>query len=157
MISHAGAGVPAAALLSRQLAASALSEDLKTEAARVLAELEAGQPVGSVAEALQPIFRLSVQPYLIGWLSHDPAEVLDRQDLPLLLIGGGRDLQIGPADLDRLHAARPDADRLLLPEMNHVLRAVASDWSDNIASYNDPARPLAPGLVAAIAGFLEDL
>ena len=157
LISLAGAGLPAGALLSRQLAASTLSDALKAEAARVLAELEAGRRVAAVAEGLQTIFRPSVQPYLIGWLEHDPAEVLDRQDLPLLLIGGGRDLQIGPADLDRLHAARPDAERLLLPEMNHVLRAVGPDRADNVASYNDPSRPLAPGLVEAIARFVADL
>jgi len=52
-----------------------------------------------------------------------------------------------------LAAAAPAAKSLWLPDMNHVLVDVASE-DENLASYNDPDRPLAPDMVEAVAGFI---
>lgn len=44
---------------------------------------------------------------------------------------------------------------MLTPNMNHVLKEVTSDdRRANIASYAEPALPLAPGLINAIEHFL---
>ena len=51
-------------------------------------------------------------------------------------------------------AAR-DARLVILPDANHVLKTVpADDPAANLASYADPAAPLAPGVIDAIAGTL---
>jgi len=44
---------------------------------------------------------------------------------------------------------------VLLPNVNHVLKAVTSeDLAANIAAYSNASLPLAPGVLDAIAGFL---
>ncbi len=55
-----------------------------------------------------------------------------------------------------MHDARPDAEMVLLPDANHVLKAVASDdRAANIATYEDPDRPLADGVIGALATFMQ--
>ena len=44
---------------------------------------------------------------------------------------------------------------VLIPGTNHVLKTAPSDRAANLATYGGPTLPLAPGLVAAIAGFLR--
>jgi uncharacterized protein len=38
--------------------------------------------------------------------------------------------------------------------MNHVLKIAPAERAANFATYSNPALPLAPGLVDAIAGFV---
>ena len=50
---------------------------------------------------------------------------------------------------------RVEAELVLLPDANHVLKAVATDdRRANMAAYVDPTLPLAPGVVDAIANFV---
>ena len=58
-------------------------------------------------------------------------------------------------DARKLAAADPRATLALVPGMNHVLKAVASDdRAANLATYGDPSLPLAPGVVGRIADFV---
>ena len=44
---------------------------------------------------------------------------------------------------------------MLLPDVNHVLKAVDSDdRMVNLRTYFDPKLPLAPGVIDALAGFI---
>ncbi|MGQ3031295.1 MAG: alpha/beta hydrolase, partial [Ferrovibrionaceae bacterium] len=88
--------------------------------------------------------------------AYDPAALLRGWAGPALIVQGERDLQVGPADARALAAADPRARLVLLPGVNHVLKAVATDdAAANLAAYADPDLPLAPGVVAAIAGFVR--
>ena len=55
---------------------------------------------------LEPLFRPSVQPFVRSLIKIDPAQLLRGLDVPALVIGGGRDIQVGRADFDALVAAR---------------------------------------------------
>jgi pimeloyl-ACP methyl ester carboxylesterase len=140
-------GVGLAAGILKQLMVA--PDAIKTEAATILTRLIAGEVVDSVSSALMPLFRPSVQPFLWSLLALDPGALAAAQTAPLLGIGGGRDLQVPPED------AAPVGGALILPAMNHVLKDVSDDRADNIAAYRDPDRPLATGLVPAIATFMH--
>ncbi len=62
---------------------------------------------------------------------------------------------MGAVDAYALACAKPDATRLTLPGMNHVLKTVPpGDMAANLAAYGDPALPLDPGLVPGIVSFI---
>lgn len=152
----AGAGRKAGDVLREQLAAQGLPPDLKAQSDHVLATLEAGQTVDAPAE-LAALFRPSVQPYLISWLPIDPAGELAKLAVPVLIVQGTTDIQIGLGDFERLTAAKPEAETLLITGMNHVLKSAPPDRQANIMTYLSPTIPLAPGLVEGIDGFLTGL
>jgi pimeloyl-ACP methyl ester carboxylesterase len=150
----AGAGRRIGDVLRAQLAAASAPTTLRAEANRILAELEAGRTVDMVNPALFAIFRPSVQPFLISWLRLDPADEVRAIKAPLLIVRGGRDLQVGDADYQALAQARPDAELLVIDTMNHTLKDVGEGREANLLGYSDPAPPLAHGLAERIVAFI---
>ena len=147
-----GAGRPAGAMLRDQLAT--LPEPLKTQAYDALSELEAGRTVADTPPALAALLRPSVQPYLISWLALDPAKLAAAYDGPIFIGQGATDLQVTVADAEAIKAAQPHATLVIWDGVNHVLKTAPADRAANIATYMDPALPLAPGVVEAVAGFI---
>ena len=148
-----GAGRKAGDVLREQL--GSLPEPLKAKAYDIIGQLEAGHTVAQVPPQLAALFRPSVQPYLISWLAIDPAALLGAQKLPVLILQGDTDIQVGVVDAKRLAAAKPDAKLVILPGVNHILKNAPADRAANIATYGDPTLPLSPGIVDTIAGFLK--
>jgi len=148
-----GAGRPAGVVLREQLGPQ-LPEPMKTEAFHILSELEAGRTVTNTPPALAALFRPSVQPYLISWLTLDPAALIAAWDGPVMIGHGTTDIQVGVADAEAMAAARPDARLVLWEGVNHVLKTAPADRAGNIATYMDPDLPLAPGIVDDVAGFI---
>jgi alpha-beta hydrolase superfamily lysophospholipase len=152
VISLSGLGRPAAAGLRDQLAR--MPEPLKIEAFHALDELEAGRPVEGTSSALAALFRPAIQPYLISWFALDPAALARAYPGPLMIVQGTTDLQVSVADAQALAVARPDATLLILEGVNHVLKAAPAEPTANMATYRDPALPLAPGLAQAVSAFI---
>lgn len=151
----AGAGEPAGKVIERQLAAAGAPGPLQDAAHRIVAALEAGKTVPEVPDELAPLFRPSVQPYLVSWLPLDPAAELAKVRAPVLIVQGTTDLQVTVDDARRLAAARPGSAPVLVENMNHVLKQAPSERAANLAAYTDPSLPLAPRLLSAIAAFLK--
>ena len=147
-----GAGRPAGAVLREQLAT--LPEPLKTRAYDAVAELEAGRTVADPPAELAALFRPSVQPYLISWLALDPAQLAAAYDGPIFIGQGTTDLQVSMADAEAIKAAQPRAELVVWDGVNHVLKTAPTERAANIATYMDPALPLAPGVVEAVANFV---
>ena len=121
--------------------------------------LEAGKHVEVSIEHTRPeifaIFQPAVQGFLIDLMSYDPPLVLAQYKGPVLILQGERDIQVSVDDARRLAAADPAAKLALLPDVNHVLKAVdGDDRTANLKTYFDPKLPLAPGVVDAIADFI---
>ncbi|WP_315740637.1 MULTISPECIES: alpha/beta hydrolase [unclassified Bradyrhizobium] len=95
----------------------------------------------------------SMQPSIGSAFAEDPIDPLKQLTIPILIVGGARDHQIARLDMVALAAAAPAAKSLWLLEMNHVLVDVANE-DENLASYNDPDRPLDPDMIDAVAGFI---
>lgn len=106
---------------------------------------------------LEMIFRPSVQPFILSWMKYDPKEKITDLDMPLLLINGTKDLQISEQEAETLKKANPDAELLLIENMNHVLRNISGSELENSKSYNEPGLPLHPQLTPAIVEFIKKL
>ena len=147
-----GAGRPAATVLREQL--PPLPEPLKTQAYDALSELEAGRTVADPPAELAAVFRPSVQPYMISWLALDPALLAAAYDGPIFIGQGATDIQVSVADAEAIKAAQPRAALTIWDGVNHVLKIAPAERTANIATYMDPALPLAPGVVETVADFI---
>lgn len=153
----AGGGRTLGAIIRAQVEANpANPPNIRKQVSDILASLEAGHAVADVPPLLQSLFRPSLQPYLISELTLDPAAILARQKIPVLILQGDNDLQVSVADSRLLAAARPDATLVILPGVNHMLKSAPADRAGNFATYADPALPLAPGIVDGVAAFIGD-
>jgi pimeloyl-ACP methyl ester carboxylesterase len=67
-------------------------------------------------------------PWFRSWLTYDPAELIEDLRQPLLILHGGQDAEVPPADADRLETLSQTARRVppahtrkvILPELNHL-------------------------------------
>ena len=88
----------------------------------------------------------------------DRAALAADLDVPVLIVQGDQDLQIGTDDARLLAGAAANATQDLLPNVNHGLKTVpANSRLENLASYGYPNQPIAPALVDAIVRFLDGL
>ena len=154
LVALAGSSRPIDQVLREQLSYR-LPPHLLAQSNRLLDSLRAGQRSDEVAEPLQVLFRPSVQPYLITLFRHDPSAAFARLRIPALIVQGNHDIQIDVADARALHAAKPDAELLLVEGMNHVLRIVPLELQAQLASYDNPRLPLARLAVDGIADFIR--
>jgi uncharacterized protein len=95
----------------------------------------------------------TMQPGIASAFKEDPIPPLKLIEQPILIVGGGRDLQMARLDFAALSAAAPVAKTLWLPDMNHVLVDVTDD-ADNLAAYDQPDRALDTVLVDSVAAFI---
>jgi len=144
-------------IIRAQLRANPANTPILDEALRDIDALEAGTRVdaGTMNPVLLPLFAPQIQDFLINEYALDPAALIARCRQPVLIVQGERDIQISVADARHLKAACAEATLALLPDVNHVLKSVASDDKiANLRTYSDPKLPLAPGVVEAIADFI---
>ncbi|MDP3258365.1 MAG: alpha/beta fold hydrolase [Bosea sp. (in: a-proteobacteria)] len=145
-------------VLRDQIGANPANAPIREQAEVLITRLEDGQRVApeDIHPALFPLFRPEVQGFLISAFALDPAKLIAAYTGPALILQGLRDIQVGRIDAERLHQAHPNAKTILLPNANHVLKAVASnDRAANIATYQDPDQPLADGVIEALAAFVR--
>ncbi|WP_104991986.1 alpha/beta hydrolase [Deinococcus sp. NW-56] len=121
----------------------------------ILDALGRGERVAEVSPVLAPLFRPSVQPYLISSLRYDPQRLIASQNLPTLIVQGDRDLQVRPEDARLLAAAQPAARTHLARGVNHVLVPAPLAPAANFARYGDAELPLERGVVSAVVEFLR--
>jgi uncharacterized protein len=158
VISLSGAGRKLSDVIREQLRANPANAPLLDSAMSALDSLEKGQHVDvtNMHPGLQRLFAPQVQDYLIDMFRQDPAKLAASLKLPLLVVQGERDVQVSVEDAKALAAADPKAKLVLLPQMNHVLKDVASDdRAANLATYTDASLPVDSGLVDAIAAFAK--
>jgi uncharacterized protein len=95
----------------------------------------------------------ALQPSIASAFAEDPIDPLKKLAIPMLIVAGGRDRQLARLDFLALTTAAPAAKSLWLPDMNHVLVDVTDD-ADDLATYNQPDRPLDAELIDAVATFI---
>lgn len=153
-ISIAGPAEGAAAVLRRQLLGR-LPSDLAASSEAILSSLEAGKLSEQVPPELMALYRPSVQPYLVSWFRYTPTIELANLRIPCLILQGETDIQVNISDAEALHAARSECRLKLVPGMNHVMKLVPADQAEQLASYGNPALPVAEELVQALMEFLR--
>jgi pimeloyl-ACP methyl ester carboxylesterase len=150
-------GRPLGQVLRAQLRANPANAPVLDEALAAVAALETGRRVdgSTLHPALRPLFRPEIQGFLMDAFSYDPAQLISGVSTPVLILQGLSDLQVGENDARRLAQAQPEAERVLLPGVNHVLKAVkGDDRASNLAAYADPDLPLAPGIIDRLSAFV---
>lgn len=153
--SIAGAGRPADEILLEQLEGK-LTSDLTKETTEILASLKEGESVATISTELQPLFRPSVQPYLMSWLKYDPAKSIQKVTAPVLIIQGAHDIQVPVSDAKILKANNEEAKLMIVSKMNHILKDAPDEIQGNMATYTNPTLPLSTELVEAITGFIHE-
>lgn len=158
VISVSGAGRKLGNVMREQLRANPANASILAPALETIAALETGKTVdaATLPAPLQPLFNAAVQPYYIDMFAQDPAKFAAALKVPLLVVQGDRDLQVGVEDAKLLAAAQPRARVELLPGVNHVLKVPNGEGRvANLAAYADPSLPIALSVVDAIAGFVK--
>ena len=158
VISVSGVGRKFGTVIRDQLTSNPANAPILAPALAALDSLEKGQRVdgNTLPAPLQPLFGEAVQPYLIDLMAQDPARLAASLKLPLLVVQGERDLQVRVEDAQALAAAQRKSRLVLVPGVNHVLKAVATDdRAANFATYADPSLPVSLGVVDAIVAFVK--
>src|ERR1700719_894750 len=125
-----------------------LSPDKLEPIVKAIDAIMAGQIVDPPPQGLA--IAPSMQPGIASAFKEDPIPPLKLIEQPILIVGGGRDLQMARLDFAALSAASPVAKILWLPDMNHVLVDV-TDEEDDLAAYNQPERALDTVLIDSVA------
>lgn len=157
IVMMSGAGKPIMQILHEQISRQLPPADLvkwDSASARYLRGEEPGDVNPGLRGLLLPINRK----YMQSWVKYDPKAEIAKVKVPVLIVQGGRDIQVSEADARALKAAQPAAKLVVIPAANHVYRLAVSD--DRIAQmklYTDPTIPVVPQLVPAITDWIKKL
>ena len=154
-ISIAGAGQPIDSIIVDQLKMQ--MPGLDESAREAFAKLRRDGEVSDFNPFLASIFRPQIQSFMLSWMKYDPAKELQKLEIPVLIIGGTRDLQVNLDEGQKLQESVPAAILVDLEDMNHILTQVSEDPLENQKSYNEPSRPLHPELVPVVLDFIKNL
>ena len=139
-------------LVKAQLEKRQIPPDVLDPILKAIDSIMAGQIVDPPPRGLA--IAPSMQPSVASAFTVDPIEPIKSIDRPILIVGGGHDLQVARLDFSALAAAAQVAKTLWLPDMNHVLVDVTDD-ADNLAAYNQPERALDATMIDAVADFIQ--
>ena len=151
-VSISGAGNSSATLIEEQIGKNA--PQLKEESQKIISQLRKGELVENISPYLAPVFRKSVQPYLISWFKYEPTKEIAKLQIPILIVQGTNYLQVEDKEAQLLKEAQPKAQLLLIEGMNHVLKKVKT-LEENQQSYLNPDLPIPGELVEGIASFIK--
>ena len=152
-ISIAGPGLPAGEVLLKQLQEqSPLAYQMSLP---IIEKLEQGELVDNAPEMLHALFRPSVQPYLISWFKYHPQTEIAKLNIPILIIQGTTDIQVSVEDAELLSQSNKQAQKVIIENMNHILKDAEADRTLNIQTYNNSKLPLKEALIPAIVNFIK--
>jgi predicted alpha/beta-hydrolase family hydrolase len=109
--------------------------------------------VAEVPDKLKPLFRTSVQPYLISWLNVNPVEAL-KTNTPVLILQGSSDLELNSEDPRKLSTSPKNVRVVMVSGADHDLKIKAAASGKTVIA---EARPLSPQVATAIQTFLDSL
>lgn len=154
-ISVAGIGDRADKIIEKQLKTE--SKEMSKKATVIFDSLINGYSVKNIDPSLIAIFRPSVQGYMRSWLKYTPKDEIKTLHIPVLILQGTTDIQVGVKEAKKLNKAYPDATLTIIGGMNHILKQAPKDRALNEATYANPDLPLSPGLIPAISQFVKGI
>ena len=152
-VSIAGAGQSADKILREQLKAQ--PPFVLEQSAPIIDELVKGNTVENVPQMLNPLFRPSVQPYMISWFKYDPQLEITKLKKPVLIVQGTTDIQVSVDDAKKLQFANSSSKMFLIEGMNHIFKNAEADRLKNIQTYSQPDLPVNTELVEIISNFIN--
>ena len=145
--------------LSQQLVPAYMG--LMVKSRTIISKLKAGQMVAveEIPSELMSLFHPAVQPFIISNMQYEPAELAARSVAPMLIVSGGRDIQVSASNGNRLKEANPEAEHCVFENMTHVLKD--ADVSDRVAQlmsiYTNANLPINEGLAQRILEFINSI
>ena len=152
-VSLAGAGVSADKLIREQMKPQ--PKPVQDMVYPILDSLKMGYTVKQVHPLLYSLFRPSVQPYLISWFRHDPALEIRKLTMPVLIVQGTNDIQVGLSEGETLAKAQPKAKYVVIDRMNHIFKETDGDRQANLATYGNPDQLIIPRLPEELGAFIR--
>ncbi len=154
VISVSGLGRPLGVVMREQLTRQFDSATL-VRYDTAMAQYLRGEPPKDVPPQLAPLFLPVNLSFLRSLAAFDPPAAIRAVRQPVLIVQGGRDVQVTVADAERLHMARPDAELVVMPTANHVLKQVTdTTLIGQMPAYQNPALPILPDVTTAIADWI---
>jgi pimeloyl-ACP methyl ester carboxylesterase len=153
-ISIAGSALPADEILKEQMENQ--PKQVKDLVLPLLEQLKRGERLSDVPQMLYALFRPSVQPYMISWFKYNPCDEIKKLTVPVLILQGNTDIQVSAGHADFLFTAKPDAKKVIIENMNHVLKNCPSmEQTNQMETYTNPDLPVKEELVSAITQFVN--
>lgn len=101
------------------------------------------------------MFSFAPAAYWRDWLARDTAGAVRKSSMPVLVLQGGKDVQVGSADFDLLKraiAGKPGSDSRLFPQLNHLF--MPAQEGARIGDYSAAAH-VAPEVSQTIAEWVK--
>ncbi len=148
VVSLAGTAAPLDSIVMEQVASAA--REAGGDSAKIA---EARRSIAMLADAVREgrdLEKLDLPPplkalagnraWFLEHIEHDPAATIGRVRAPVLIVNGGQDVQVPPAQAERLGATlaaagHPDYTVKIFPELNHLF---AVSTGQGTAEYADP-------------------
>lgn len=145
--------------LSQQLVPAYMG--LMVKSTTIINSLKAGRMVvqEDIPAELMSLFHPTVQPFIISNMRYEPTELAAKCRVPMLIVSGGRDIQVSVSNGERLHGANPAAEHLMFENMTHVLKdADTSDRMMQVMSiYTNANLAITEALAPAIVEFINNI
>jgi uncharacterized protein len=154
-ISLEGAGDPEFTMLTNAMKSE--PEYKAHDINRMLDSLKKGKTWDNIDPSLYAIARPSIQPFIMSWCRYDPQREIKKLKMPVLIIQGTTDLEVGVGNGAKLKAGKSNAIYTIIRGMNFVLKDAPDDKEKNLATYKDPNLPLNPEMVKDVVDFIQGL
>ncbi len=157
-ISLAGPSRPIDEVIKEQIINNkANPKEIVDESFAIVDSLKAGKKVEKMSAVLKPLFRPSIQGYMMDWMTYNPVEVYKALgDIPMMIIQGKHDIQVSVEDAEILSKALPSAKLVLIDKMTHVLKDTETDGQmENMLIYKDFQKDVNEELVLSIVEFVK--
>ncbi len=152
-ISIAGAGQSIDGVVVDQLEKQA--PGLKDNARQAFDEMRETGRTSNYSDGLSSIFRPSLQPFMNSWMKYNPQIEIAKLKIPVLIVNGTKDLQVQISEAELLQKAKPDAEYLIIENMNHVFKEVEGNDMENYKTYNKFDLQVIPQLISAVSEFIK--
>ena len=116
-------------------------------------ELKETGEIKEVDPNLLSLFSPQNQPFLMSWMDLNPIDEIKKVNIPTFIIQGDKDIQVQILDAENLSKAKPNAQFLIIKNMNHVLKTIEKD-EDNLKSYMTDSFPISEVLINEITNFI---
>jgi hypothetical protein len=132
---------------------------LMVKSTNIISSLKVGKMVAQedIPSELIGLFHPMVQPFLISNMRYEPTELAAQCRVPMLIVSGGRDVQVSLANGKRILEAQPAAEHVVFENMTHVLKD--ADTSDRVMQvmsiYTNANLSLTEALAPSISKFLN--
>ena len=144
--------------LSQQLVPAYMG--LMVKSSKIIDSLKVGNRVAieDIPNELLGLFHPTVQPFIISNMQYEPTELAAKCRVPMLIVSGGRDIQVSVSNGNRIQGANPAAEHRIFENMTHVLKD--ADTSDRVAQvmgiYSNANLAITEALAPTIIEFLNN-